>query len=205
MSNTYILQHTAEAIDHKLALIDENKNLLPYPYEYTPLLADDLTDVGDGSILTSKRASSTRGAILLNTFQLQPGTYKVSLTVTTLLDETVSNHEFSLSVTRGGDDILSGNSFTISESEQAIEVRLNIPSSFNAGWLIKPQIVKSGEDDTIWVPNMDKIGTYIDRRFNGTNAKIREISKKVESIDTLTEEQLTKILAFMDCIEINNV
>ena len=46
---SYILQHTAESIDRKLGLIDENKNLLVYPYNST--LPSGLEDVGDGSIL----------------------------------------------------------------------------------------------------------------------------------------------------------
>ena len=48
-----VLNHTAESINHKLDLIDENKNLLPYPYKTE--LPTGLIDVGDGSILTYVR------------------------------------------------------------------------------------------------------------------------------------------------------
>ena len=207
------LRHTAEAIDRKLSLIDENKNRLPYPYEAT--FPTDLTDVGDGSILTSRRTGGDSESLLLKTFLLPVGTYEISLAVTDIAEEAIDSHKFSLSVIKEGSDILTGNSFTIEDPEKAIAVLLNIPYTFSADLLIKPQIVKSGEDSTVWTPYMDKIGTYVDERFNGTNAKIKVLTTRLDSLSnfgssiqigstTLTEEQLIKILNFIDSIELEN-
>jgi hypothetical protein len=181
----YTLQHTAESIDHKLGLIDENKNLLPYPYEYDGLPAD-FTDVGDGSFLTSERETGTVERISFKTFPLPVGEYDVNLFVVTIFDEVVANHGFKLFLLSedGTKNVLFNNKVSIEGSEQAIVALLEIPSSFGANWLVKPQIVKAGEDSTTWVPNMDKIGTYVDRRFNSTNAKIKALAESLSTSGT---------------------
>ena len=93
----YKLNHTAESIDRKLNLIAENKNLLPYPYSIT--LPKGLTDVGDGSILTSDRNGAySEESFLLNSCILPAGNYTISLDITTVLEEPTVTSGFELKV-----------------------------------------------------------------------------------------------------------
>ena len=175
-----ILDFTAEQINLRLSLIDENKNLLEYPYT-DAVYPTSLTDVGDGSILTSGISASEK-SLPLKTFSLQAGDYEVSLAVTTINDVAVNSHGFSLSIT-GNEVSTNGNTLTVTSDNTTVTVVLNIPDTFSPNWLIKPQIVKDGQDTSIWVPNMDKIGTYVDRRFNGTNAKLRDVRAFMDLIE----------------------
>jgi hypothetical protein len=174
--------HTAEQIDHKLDLINENKNLLPYPYQRN--FQKGLEDVGDGSILTTERAYP-ENSFVLNDCALAAGKYTVSLDITTVLEEPTTVSGFVLKIEIDGKDtieVTDSSVLTISE-ETAVVVSLIVPSTFDTGLLIKPQIEK-GEQKTSWVPNMDKIGTYIDRRFNGTNIKIADLNRRIRNIST---------------------
>lgn len=212
----YILQHTAESIDHKLDLIAENKNLLPYPYE--AVLPSGLTDVGDGSILTSA-SSASETKLLLNDCELPIGNkYIVSINITNILDEVISNSDFSLEVAIAGKETITISDSAVLDLSQETApvvtlVYLNIPDSFNTELLIKPQIEVQpinedgtpSEEPTFWAPNMDKIGTYVDRRFNSLNTKFAEVIKKVNllmSISNFTEDQLNKMIKFLDSIEL---
>ena len=193
MANTpnapYILQHTAEEIDSKLDLINENKNLLEYPYIYSNEndFINNFEDVGDGSFRTIISGETSDLIIPLHDVLLPVGTYDASLVVTTFSDEVVDQDSFSLSVTSSGTNTINNNVITINDEENAVEVSLVINGSFEADWFIKPQISKTTADNQTWVPHMDKVGHYVDRRFNGTNAKIRQILK------------------LMDCLEIEDI
>ncbi len=212
----YILKHTAEEIDDKLNLIAENKNLLPYPYEDT--MPAGLTDVGDGSILTSA-SSASETKLLLNDCELPIGNkYIVSINITNILDEVISDSDFSLEVVTAGKEAITINDSAVLDLSQETTpvvtlVYLNIPDSFNTELLIKPQIEVQpinedgtpSEEPTFWAPNMDKIGTYVDRRFNSLNTKFAEVIKKVNllmSVSNFTEEQLNKMINFLDSIEL---
>ena len=190
----YLLQHTAEAIDHKLGLIDENKNLLPYPYDVKFSDYPALEDVGDGSILITEDTTQDT-EILLQDFSLFGGKkYIISLTITDILDNIPTSSACSLVIkadneaktelisTEGSQELDLGRE----SSTKAILVYLKIPANAAKGLLIKPQIEEYKENQTmgVWVPNMDKIGTYVDRRFNGLNAKIKLLN---DTIKTLTE------------------
>ncbi len=168
----YTFPYTAEQIEDRLNLIDKNKNLLPYPYDYSPSLPASLEDVGDGSILTNSTGTSV-AKVFLKAFALLEGTYKVSTEVADIIDETevAENPGFDLEIE--GVTVTDGQ-FTLS-TETTIEVYLKIPASFDTGLLVKPMIRKA-DTTADWVPNMDKIGTYVDRRFNGTNAKIKVLA-----------------------------
>ncbi len=185
---SYTLQHTAEAIDYKLNLIDKNKNWLPYPYEYTPALPTGLEDVGDGSILTSANTTTVQ-RILLNTCSLPAGKYTVSLDITDITEIPVTNSAFSLEVTGTAVSKTTNSSGIVTlnlDTTTAVEVYLNIPSRFDTDLLIKPQI-EEGETKTTWVPYMDKIGKYVDERFNSTSTKLKNVlafMKLVEIEDT---------------------
>ena len=205
MTSKYTLQHTAEAIDYKLNLIDKNKNLLPYPYKTNltnEALPDGFEDVGDGSLLTHTPVGATETRFLLNTCQLPAGNYFVSLNITNMLEEAVIASDFGLEVTTEDNKYLASalaneasypggplirSDLLILESETAIKVYLNVPTSFDANLLIKPQI-EEGTEKTDWVPNMDKIGTYVDRRFNGTNVKFRRIFELMDCIEIIETE-----------------
>lgn len=217
----YILQHTAEAIDDKLNLIDKNKNLLSYPYK-TGLTNDALplgfSDVGDGSILTSATAVN-EFTILLNTFMLTVGKkYALSISITDIADTDatalvdtgcslrVTTSEGITVETTAVDYLdLTGTGGDIN-GEISVTAHLIVPKDFNKGLIIKPQVeeVIDGRPVAIWVPNMDKIGTYVDRRFNGINARFAEViqanSIKVGDV-CLTDAQLEKILNFIECFE----
>jgi hypothetical protein len=177
MASKYELR--AEEIIGKLSLIDENKNFLQYPYNKA--FPTGLVDVGDGSILTSD-TSADQSQLVLGPALLAAGDYKVSLAITTITEEAVNSHGFSLTVDGDGvsrvDDVI-----TVTTDETTVIVTLNIPNEFNTNWLIKPQIVKSDEDSTIWVPYMKTIGTYVDERFNGINAKFRQMAELIELME----------------------
>ncbi len=179
MASKYELR--AEEIVGKLSLIDETRNLLQYPYSGT--FPTSLIDAGDGSILTS--GTSAGQSLTLGAFSLLAGEYQDSIAVTSINDTVVNPHGFSLSVTGEGVSRDDNNVIKVT-SETTVTVTLNIPEEFSPNWLIKPQIVKKGQDTSTWTPNMDKIGTYVDRRFNGINAKLKPL------------------LELMDCIEIEN-
>lgn len=186
----YTLQHTAEAIDRKLNLIDENKNLLPYPYETK--LPEGLTDVEDGSILTSKRSSAySEESFFLNDCILPAGNYIVSIDITTILEESKTDSGFKLKIEIEGEDpITFDNYYKLNLTEETtVRISLVVPSTFDTGLLIKPQIEK-GLEKTSWVPNMDKIGTYIDRRFNNTNAKFKALENLIKFADIVEIEEI---------------
>ena len=168
----YVLQHTAEAIDHKLELIDVNKNLLPYPYdgsnEGIKKYNNFLEDVGDGSILISNTTTEEITVYLGDVVLPIDADYFSSVTVTDLYDNIIDLPGCELSMTEGAVD---GN-------EQAYVVSLVIPADTEKGLLIKPQI-EFGTEKTDWVPNMDKIGIYVDRRFNSTNTKLRVLADDI--------------------------
>ena len=181
------LNHTTEAINHKLDLIDENKNLLPYPYEPAIANYDVLEDVGDGSILTREKIDSTI-EILLNHATLQAGKkYVISLNITDILENitAISGCELIILInnveqcrTTGTDDLDLSNE----SDEKAILVYLKIPAGADKGLLIKPQIEEYNEDTEmgVWVPYMKTIGNYVDERFNNTNTKIKILNKLVD-------------------------
>ena len=194
---SYMLQHTAEAIDRKLYLVDENKNLLPYPYDTNTTFPAGLEDVGDGSFLTSAVNGASASERLLNTCSLIAGKkYIISLDVTNIKEEVVTNSGFALRIDiEGKEPITATNSAILDLSsetgilnsttglyEVAAEAYLLIPTDFAADLLIKPQI-EEGEEKTAWVPYMKTIGTYVDERFNGTNAKIKVLADKFENVD----------------------
>ena len=97
MSQTFL--YTAEEIESRLRLIDENKNLLPYPYTYIKGLQSSLEDVGDGSFLTTGEATTAED-IFLNDCILPAGDYISSLKVTDIIDssETTPNPGFNLKI-----------------------------------------------------------------------------------------------------------
>ena len=119
MANTpnapYILQHTAEEIDSKLDLINENKNLLEYPYIYSNEndFINNFEDVGDGSFRTIISGETSDLIIPLHDVLLPVGTYDASLVVTTFSDEVVDQDSFSLSVTSSGTNTINNNVITI--------------------------------------------------------------------------------------------
>lgn len=168
----YILQHTAEAIDHKLNLIDENKNFLEYPYVAS--LPIGFEDAGDGSILTYQPAGATETKFLLTTCLLPAGSYTFGLEVTDIVEKTVASHDFYLEI--NGDR--SGNIEV--PTEAIVTVYLNVPN-FTAGLLIKPKIMRASEENTAWVPYMKTIGTYVDERFNSTNTKLKVMAEQLKN------------------------
>ena len=179
---SYTLKHTAEELDYKLDLINKNKNLLPYPYSVK--FPTWLDDVGDGSFLTIAAGTGTR--VLLNTCILPAGKYTVSIDITDLAEQSVSNSGFSLDVVSAGESLAtSGNTFELS-TETAVEVYLNTATNVATDLLIKPQI-EEGEEKTAWVPYMHDIGSYVDERFNSVNAKLRRILAIVNRLTEATE------------------
>ena len=179
----YLLQHTAEAIDRKLELIAENKNLLPYPYEVDFTKHTALEDVGDGSVLITKTTDKAIN-LLLQDFPLSGGQYVVSLIITDIVDNVINTSSGCKLVIKrkaGTEEITLGSTtgtleLEISEETAALAY-LEIPKGMTNGLLIKPQIAEAGTESGIWVPNMDKIGSYIDRRYNSLNTKVRELTK----------------------------
>jgi hypothetical protein len=185
----YTLQHTAEAIDYKLNLIDKNKNLLPYPYKVT--FPAGLEDAGDGSVLTTAKVSSSK-EVQLASYALPAGTYTASIDVTDIIDTTKAVTGFKLKIT--GASVSSSGQFTLA-AETTIQVSLVTPTSgFDTGLLIKPQI-EEGSEKTAWVPYMDKIGTYVDERFNGINTKLKVLNKTtLPSVTTADNGNILRVV-----------
>jgi len=185
---SYKLNLSAEAIDYKLNLIDKNKNLLPYPYDNNTAFPTGLENVGDGSILTyGGSIPGDKREIVLNTCSLPGGKkYIVSLDITNILEEAITDLEgFALKIAIEGEALT--DAFTFKEldfssktGETSITVYLFAPTTFSANLLIKPQI-EEGTKKTTWVPYMDTIGSYVDERFNSTNAKIKVLSESLGS------------------------
>jgi hypothetical protein len=177
------LDFTAEQINRRLSLIAENKNLLLYPYDTS--LPRGLTDVGDGSILTSDRTGTySEESFLLNDCILPAGKYTISLDITTILEEPTNVSGFKLKVKIDNDDpIFVTDTIQIELFKESVAVvSLVVPGSFETGLVIKPQI-EEGIHKTAWVPNMDQIGTYVDRRFNGINAKIKVLTDRIKVLE----------------------
>jgi hypothetical protein len=223
------LNHTVEEIDRKLTLIDENTNLLEYPYEtsHSTGFPDGLQDVGDGSILTTGKTTNIQvnedgyRAFILNEVLLSAGKYPISLTITNILEESVDATGFELAI----DVHNKGKFYTengtleleIAESDLAgalaigVLVYLIVPDSFETDLLIKPQI-GANMNVTGWRPYMGEISKYVDERFNSITAKFNKIFKSnsantsIESIQigstTLSEADIKKILAFIENVEI---
>lgn len=181
MSNiSYTLEYTAEQINRRLDLINENKNLLPFPYyNDSTIFPDGLENVGDGSILTVEYNTKPTKPILLNIFSLPTGTYEYSIAVTNVIDGTsVTNPGFNLSIE--GATVKNGQ--IILEQDTTITVYLTVPSGdFNPDLLVKPMIRMAGTESD-WVPYMSKIGSYVDERFDSTNTKIKVLANKLKAI-----------------------
>lgn len=183
---SYMLKHTAEELDLKLDLIDENKNLLPYPYVDSGRFPACFEDVGDGSILTiTPGDSNSHYEIELKTVGLT-GAYKVSLDVVDILEtSTKVGSTFALGFLDNEgtpfEVVEQNNPKTINfPAQYPCTIKLISNGAFDANLLIKPMIRKA-DTTADWVPNMDKIGTYVDRRFNNTNAKIKVLAGNVET------------------------
>lgn len=192
MSNTpYTLEYTAEQINRRLDLINENNNLLAYPYDSVARI-DSIDDIGDGSFLTTSAYAGDGGYITLQgDFALSAGTYAISISVVDAIDTTtlVENPGFSLELRVDGELLVETDDktyFTL-DNDTAIAVLLYVPESFNANLLVKPQIER-GTLATDWKPFMDNIGTYVDERFNGTNAKIRVLAQRLAAIESVLNE-----------------
>lgn len=215
---SYKLKHTAEEIDYKLDLVDKNKNLLPYPYDV--LFSAGLEDVGDGSVLTTGiRCEESGSSVLLATRSLPVGKkYIVSLTATDLIDTTViEQHGFELKVNFGDTSVIAKKDTEFmadldltaitgdEKGEIVITVYLTIPTVFTNNVLIKPQIEESrvladGQlqtTPTAWVPYMKSIGSYVDERFNSTNAKLRILSNAA-GLPSVTTSDNGKILCVVN-------
>jgi hypothetical protein len=186
MSNTtYTLEYTAEQINRRLDLINENKNLLPYKYDNDTVFPASLEDVGDGSFLTTGELT-TNADIFLNDCSLPAGTYIASLEVTDLIDSlaTVTNPGFSLKVVIDGE--VQSDVFSLAEEKSAL-VYLAMPAGCaTKNLLIKPMI-REATTEAVWVPYMGKIGNYVDERFNGINAKLRDVLALMQLIEIVEE------------------
>lgn len=188
---SYKLNHTANEIDYKLDLITKNKNLLQYPY--TEHLAIGLENVGDGSILTTKVTTPANQEVIITNCTLTTGKkYTISLDVTNIADEAITNPGFSLKIVPDGKEPITTNNFIVLDlsSETAvvsipIAVYLITPATFDSGIVIKPQI-EEGDTKTAWVPYMKNIGSYVDERFTSTNAKIKVLKSLI--VDVLNTE-----------------
>ena len=194
----YTLQHTAEAIDHKLSLIDENKNLIEYPYRTNlsnHALPNGFEDVGDGSILTVSQVGSSGARFLLTTCLFPCGKkYTVSIRMTDIEEKPVVNAGVALEIVIEGKDPIFAyatetgySQFNLSEivgdTAVSAQIYLNAPAGLPAGLLLKPQVEAQNpenadpEKPTVWVPYMKTIGSYVDERFNSTNAKLKNASR----------------------------
>lgn len=220
MASKYILQHTAEAIDRKLDLIVENKNLLEYPYNSFPA---EFTDVGDGSILVPARDDNyDYYSTTLASFILPAGTYTLSMTSSDpLTDQLKDDFDCTIAALRPGtSDVFASATrncssedpditFTLSEETSVDVVLYTNASPPSTDIILRPQLEK-GSEITSWAPYMSTVNNYVDERFNGLNAKIRALIKANSPTSftvgstTLTEEQLIKILNFIDCIELES-
>lgn len=182
------IAYTAEQINHRLDLINENKNLLPYPYEYDSTLPLGLEDVGDGSFLTTTdiKSSTTVTIKYPNTnYSLLKGTYTISIEVTDVMSNSSSNLGFSLQI--NSKEYTSGSQLPLSSETIITTVALKIPGNTAKNLVIKPMIRKAEIEDNSWVPYMDKIGNYVDERFNGINAKLKVLNKTVLPLVTTAD------------------
>ena len=184
----YILKHTAEEIDHKLDLVDENKNLLPYPYRTA--FPEGLTDIGDGSILTTNRNGAySESRFLLNDCILPAGKeYIVSLSITDILEVPTEISGFAIEVAITGQSTITitnqGKIDLRAKSEgTTASISLIIPSIFTNNLLIKPQIEEGSGSATTWVPYMKTVGSYVDQRFSSTNAKIKTLIDNIADVN----------------------
>lgn len=199
------LIHTVEAIDYKLNLINKNKNLLPYPYEGS--FPAGFTDMGDGSILVDANTFSTSSSInlKLNNCELSAGKrYIISIEVVDFINNNIveNNDAFHLSF-----DIYDGTTTTTGDlvsnytvidlrdktTEVICEIRLHEYSvdTPNQTVVLRPQVEEVQVDNeieneslekTTWVPYMKTIGSYVDARFNSTNAKIKVLNDELTDI-----------------------
>lgn len=193
-NETYTLNYTAEQINHRLDLIEPNKNLLPYKYAIETLQAG-LADVGDGSFLTTGIATMAE-TIFLNDVILPAGndrashtTYVYSLEITDMLDPlvTVTNPGFELCVI-GANNEEKANPFTLHE-EETVTVSLQVPPGYSTkNLLIKPMIREANKDDD-WVPYMKTIGSYVDERFNSTNTKLKDVLAFMKLVEIIDDEE----------------
>jgi hypothetical protein len=125
----------------------------------------------------------------LNAIILPAGTYTISLEVTNILKPEITITDTPLSLVLFNNDtqaseatISSGSPVTIElDKETNFTVSLVNTGMLAANLVIKPQI-EMGTEKTNWAPNMDKIGTYVDRRFNSLNAKIKVLTNLVEAL-----------------------
>lgn len=190
---SYMLKHTAEELDLKLDLIDENKNLLEYPYTYLDGIASNLEDVGDGSFLLKANTAPSPGQFRIQTaLTLPAGTYTASVSVenalmpTATVDSSIGTFAINLFDANNNNSQFfpsSGGVYTFTNAT-TVNVRLTcwlFNGTFPTDVLIKPQI-EAGEVKTTWVPNMDRIGTYVDRRFNSLNAKIKVLTDLINGM-----------------------
>jgi hypothetical protein len=180
---SYTLEYTAEQINRRPDLINENKNLLPYPYGVD--LPAGFEYVGDGSVLITVATPIDGNRILLTPtgLLLPAGTYTASIEVTDIIDTAtgITNPGFNLEIE--GAEVDQAGKFTLSV-ETTTKVYLVTPAdgySIGTGLLVKPQI-EEGVEKTAWVPNMDKIGTYVDRRFNSINTKLKVVAEPIQFI-----------------------
>lgn len=185
---SYTLKHTAEELDHKLDLIDINRNLLPYPYNIT--FPASLKDVGDGSILTISNTSSKETIFLTASALLPAGNYTASIEV----ENAEENPGFKLSIKDANDidiSLTDSGKFTL-VNDTVIKVSLTTPENgFSSGIVIKPQI-EVGEK-TAWVPYMRTIGSYVDERFNSTNARINALTEHVDAETAEIREDIEEL------------
>jgi hypothetical protein len=142
----------------------------------------------DGSILTTAMIIANYQTFL-NAIILPAGTYTISLEVTNILKPELTITDTPLSLVLFNNDtqaseatISSGSPVTIElDKETNFTVSLVNTGMLAANLVIKPQI-EMGPEKTNWAPNMDKIGTYVDRRFNSLNAKIKVLTNLVEAL-----------------------
>ncbi len=186
MSKTF--PYTAEAIEYRLDLIDPNKNFLQYPYSAT--LLEDMEDAGDGSFLITGTRCAGK-SIEFGTAALPKGTYTVSIVIVQALTEKViDNPGFSVKLlgTNVNASTQSSEKFTCTSAiDTTVKATLEIPSTFDTDILVRIQI-ESGEKQTTWAPYMDKIGNYVDERFNSTAAKLKVLTKRLETLEALLSE-----------------
>ncbi len=182
----------AAVLDRKLNLIDENKNLLQYPYKYTEL-PTGLENAGDGSILTTAENIPEGNSSLIyleNTLSLPAGDYTASIEVSDIIDITtpITEHGFSITLKTDTRDDISISDHAVfnvpSDIPENIPVKvyLKVPADFTAGLVIKPMVEK-GLEKTNWVPYMKTIGSYVDERFNSTNTKLRDVLAFMKLVD----------------------
>jgi hypothetical protein len=186
---SYTLKHTAEELDHKLDLIDINRNLLPYPYNIT--FPASLKDIGDGSILTMSNTSSKETIFLTASALLPAGNYIASIEV----ENAEENPGFKLSIKDANDidiSLTDSGKFTL-VNDTVIKVSLTTPENgFGSGIVIKPQI-EAGTLKTNWVPYMRTIGSYVDERFNGTTARINALTEHVDAETAEIKEDIEEL------------